>query len=90
MGKTVFQSVKRVIYNSLCNPNSDIYKSWFNNGMQIVLSKGYITGAVTSCFVNLGIGIKSVIIWVVALVIKFGLEIYCERYKPKDLMNLRD
>lgn len=90
MGKTVFQSIKRVIYNSICNPNSDIYKSWFNNGMQIVLSKGYISAAVMSCFVDLGIGIKSVVVWAVALIIKFGLEVYCERFKPKDLMNLRD
>lgn len=90
MGKTVFQSIKRVIYNSLCDPKSDIYKAWFNNGMQVVLSKGYITGAVSSCFLNIGIGIKSVIIWVVALVIKFGLEVYCEKYKPQDLMKLRD
>ena len=90
MGKTVFQSLKRVVYNSICNPNSDIYKSWFNNGMQIVLSKGYITAAVMSCFANLGIGIKSIIVWAVALIIKLGLEVYCERFKPKDLMNLRD
>lgn len=90
IGKTTFQSIKRVIYNSLCNPSSDIYKSWFNNGMQVVLSKGYITTAVISCFAHLGIGIKSIIVWVAALVVKFGLEVYCDRYKPKDLMNLRD
>jgi len=90
VGKTVFASAKRVVYNSICNPKSDIYKSWFNNGMQVVLSKGYITAAVTSAFVDLGLGVRSVIIWIVALIIKFGLEVYCERFKPLDLMNLRE
>ncbi|MEZ4805379.1 MAG: hypothetical protein R2852_07820 [Bacteroidia bacterium] len=53
VGITVFQSVKRVVYNSLCNPDSEIYKTWFNNGMHMVLSKGYIKTAVISCLVSL-------------------------------------
>ena len=89
VGKTVFQSVKRVVYNSLCNPNSDIYKVWFDNGMQVVLSKGYIRTTVISCLINLGIGIKMIAASIIALVIKFGIEVYCERYKPKGIMDIR-
>lgn len=90
VGKTVFQSVKRVIYNSLCDTKSEIYKAWFTNGAAaMVLSKGYIRTAVVSSLANIGIGIKMIIAYVVTLVMKFGLEIYCEHYKPADLMELR-
>lgn len=89
VGKTVFQSVKRVLYNSLCDPQSEIYQVWFKNGMGMVLNKNYIRGAVIAMFTGLGIGIKMLTASVIALVMKFGLEVYCEKYKPTDLMALR-
>lgn len=89
VGKTVFQSVKRVIYSSLCDPKSEIYKVWYNNGMAIVLSKNYIRTAVVMYLANLGIGFKLITASVIALIMKFGLEVYCEKYKPADLMELR-
>jgi len=89
VGQTVFNSVKRVVYNSLCSPDSEIYKTWFNNGMQMVLSKGYIRSAVLSCLVSLGIGIKMIAVSIIALIIKFGIEVYCEKYKPIGLMEIR-
>lgn len=89
VGKTVFKSVRRVIYNSLCSSDSEIYKTWFNNGMKMVLDKKYIRTAVISVLTSFGIGIKMLAATIVALVIKFGIEIYCEQYKPSDLMKLR-
>jgi hypothetical protein len=90
VGMTVFQSIKRVIYNSLCNPTSEIYKTWFNNGMQLILSKGYIKTAVITCLVNLGIGLQLIGASIIALITKFGIEVYCEKYKPVSLMKIRD
>lgn len=89
VGKTVFKSIKRVIYNSLCDKESEIYKTWFENGMKMVLSKGYIRTAVLSCFANLGIGIKLLAASIISLIIKLGLEVYCEHNKPTELMELR-
>lgn len=89
VGLTVFQSIKRVVYNSLCNPQSDIYKAWFNNGAGMVLSKGYIRTAVLTCLVNLGIGIKLIAASIIALIVKFGIEVYCTKYKPIGLMEIR-
>lgn len=60
VGQTVFSSVKRVLYNSLCNKDSEIYKAWFNNGLHYVLNKKYIYTAVTTCLIHLGIGIKMI------------------------------
>lgn len=90
VGKTVFQSIRRVIYNSLCDPKSEIYKAWFTNGLpSLVLSKGYIRTAIATALVNIGVGTKMIVAYVVALVMRLGLEIYCEHYKPSDLMELR-
>lgn len=89
VGRTVFQSVKRVLYNSLCDPKSEIYQIWYNNGMKIILSKNYIRNAVLACLAHIGIGIKMISASIIALIIKFGLEVYCYKYKPSDLMELR-
>lgn len=89
VGITVYQSVKRVIYKSLCDKESEIYKIWYTNGMGIILSKGYISSAVLNCFNNIGIGMKLLSASVIALILKFGLEVYCEKNKPSDLMELR-
>lgn len=89
VGKTLFQSIKRTLYRSLCDPESDIYKAWFTNGIQMVLSKKYISTAVIGILTSLGIGIKLIATSVIALVIKFGIEVYCTHNKPTGIMELR-
>lgn len=86
VGRTVFDSVRRVLWRSLCEPNSDIYKAWFNGGMKVVLNKFYIGSIVGGVLAGIGIGIKALVISVVAIVIKFGIEVYCDRYKPNGIM----
>jgi len=90
VGLTVYQSIKRVIYNSLCNPESEIYKAWFTNGISVFLSKGYIKTAVTSCLIGLGIGINLIAASIIALITKFGIEVFCEKNKPFMLMDIRN
>ncbi len=88
-GKTVFQSLKRVIYNSLCDPKSEVYQAWFKNGLGVVLDKKYITSAIVASLTGLGIGFKALAISGVALVLRFGLDVYCEHYKPTGIMEVR-
>lgn len=89
VGLTVFESVKRVLYNSLCNPESEIYKVWYNNGMQLVLSKGYIKSTIISSLVNIGFGFSMIAASIIALVTKFGIEVYCTKYKPIYVSEIR-
>lgn len=89
VGKTIFNSVKRVIYNSICDKESEIYKAWYENGMKLILSKGYIKSIVITSLVNIGIGLKMLTASIISLIIRFGLDVYCEHYKPTDLMELR-
>ncbi|GET46598.1 hypothetical protein [Capnocytophaga felis] len=90
VGITIFESVKRVIYNSLCSQESEIYKIWYTNGMSVVLGKKYIISTVVSILMNMGIGIKMLIASIIALITKFGIEVYCEKYKPIYVSEIRN
>lgn len=90
VGITIFESIKRVIYNSLCNQESEIYKIWYTNGMSVVLDKKYIISTVMSILMNMGIGIKMLIASIIALITKFGIEVYCEKYKPIYVSEIRN
>src|SRR5690606_15415513 len=86
VGRTIFSSVKRVLWRSLCDPSSEIYQTWFHKGMGVVLNKLYIGTAVTSALADIGIGIKAIAVPIVALIIKFGIEVYCTKYQPTGIM----
>lgn len=88
-GKTVFKSFKRTIYNSICDPKSQVYKMWNEKIVGAVFDIKYLIGAITLTLSNSYIGIKALIVTASALVIRFGLDIYCEHYKPKGLMDTR-
>jgi len=45
---------------------------------------------VTACLIHLGIGMKMIAASIIALIMKFGIEVYCDRYKPISLMEIRD
>jgi hypothetical protein len=90
LGRTTFRSFKRVLWRSLCDPTSEVYKAWFSQGLACVLDRKYYAIAVSAMLVDLGIGIKALAVSATALVIKFGLEVYCDRFKPDFVMDGRD
>jgi hypothetical protein len=45
---------------------------------------------VAATFLHLGIGIKALAVSATALVIKFGIEVYCDRYRPEFVMEERN
>jgi len=88
-GKSFFTSLKLVIWKSLCDPQSEIYKAWYTNGMAQVLSKKYYAAVVAAALVDLGFAAKAAAVPVTALLMKMGLEIYCERFKPGEILDGR-
>lgn len=88
-GKTIFSSFKRVIYNSICDPKSEVYKAWYTNGISFVLDKKYIITAVVGALSKINMCVKALIVSAIALVLRFGLDIYCEHYKPKGVLEIR-
>ncbi|MHA4896920.1 hypothetical protein ACXZ1K_19380 [Pedobacter sp. PWIIR3] len=87
VGKTLFSSMKRVVYNSICDKDSEIYKEWYQGGLTTVTSM--ITVLVADAFHSLNIAIRGIIVTVSALIIKFGIAIYCEHNKPSGILDLR-
>ena len=88
-GKTAFASFKRVLYNSICDPKSEVYKGWYTNAVGLVSDKKFITGAVIATLSGIGIGTIALIISAVALLLRFGLDVYCDMYKPAGVTEIR-
>jgi hypothetical protein len=45
--------------------------------------------AVAAALVHMGIGIKALAVSAVALIMKFGIEVYCDRFRPEFIMEVR-
>jgi hypothetical protein len=88
-GKSFFASLKLVIWKSLCDPQSEIYKAWYTNGMAHILSKKYYAIIVSAALVDLGFAAKAAAVPVTALLMKMGIEVYCERFKPGEILDGR-
>ena len=89
LGRTVMGSIRRVLWRSLCDPDSDLYKAWVHEGMGVVLSKKYVAAALTASLTGLGIGLKALAVSAAALVMRFGLEVFCDGYAPEAIMTPR-
>lgn len=55
----------------------------------VVIDKKYITTAIAVALTGSGIGIMALVISAAALVLRFGLDIYCDRYKPSGITEFR-
>lgn len=88
-GRSFFASLKLVIWKALCDPQSEIYKAWYTNGMANVLSKKYYAMVVTAALIDLGFAAKAVAVPATALLMKLGIEVYCDRYRPGEILDGR-
>jgi hypothetical protein len=57
--------------------------------MAHVLSKKYYAIAVSADLIDLGFAAQAVAIPVTALLMKLGVEVYCERNKPGEILDAR-
>lgn len=87
VGKTLFKSIRRTIYKSICDKDSEVYKSWYAGSFTGITS--LISVIVADAFHSLNIAVKTLVVTVTALILKFGLNVYCEHYKPNDMIALR-
>jgi hypothetical protein len=90
LGSKVFSSVKLVVWKSLCDPESEVYKSWYSSGVKTILGKRYLTTAVVAALSGYNIGIWGVTVYVTALLFKMGIEVYCDVYQPTSIMSSRE
>jgi hypothetical protein len=80
--KTYSISAKKVFHESLCNPESDIYKFWNNNVVQLLLSKKAIGAMLVSCLA-FKLDTRLLAASFIALVFKFGVEVFCEKCRSR-------
>lgn len=86
IGRTITDAMKRVVWRSLCDPESDVYKMWCTNGMMAVLDRKMIAGAVVAMLAGMKIGAYTLAVAVAALVFKMGLEVFCEVARPNGVL----
>ncbi len=90
LGRTIFSSVRRVIWSSLCDSESEVYKLWSSGAVAAVFDKKYIAGAVTAALIGQSLGYKMLAVTFTALVMKLGIDMFCEIYHPENIMSARD
>lgn len=89
VGNIVFRGIRRKVYRYICDEKSDVYQAWLKGGLNAILSEGYVASAVVSALADLRILIGSVAVGTTALLIKNGINNFCDKNKPKTLMALR-
>lgn len=89
VGRTVFDAAKQVVWRSLCDPKNDVYKLWFESGVQAVVNKKVVGGAVVAALGGLTIGWFALAAALTAMIFKVGLDVFCEVSKPQGLMIAR-
>lgn len=90
VGRTVVDAAKEVVWRSLCDPDSDVYKLWFESGLQAVVNKKVVGGAVVLALSGMSIGWMTLAATLTAMVFKMGLEVFCEVAKPQSLLVARN
>ena len=85
-GRTLIGSVKKVLWRAICDENSTVYKMWFEHGMMAVLDKKLISAAVIASLAQMKIGYFALAVSVTAILLKTGIEVFCDRFEPLDLM----
>lgn len=86
VGKTVFEAAKEVVWRSLCDPENDVYKLWNEAGVQAVVNKKVVGGAVVAALGGLTIGWLGLGAVLTAMIFKMGLNVFCEMSEPQMLM----
>lgn len=84
-GKKVIETVKRVGWRSVCDPESEIYNLW-KNQVPDIFNKGYFASAVAASCAKFSIGLPILAIGVVAILMKYSATEFCESFNPQDIM----
>ncbi len=89
VGRTTFAILRRIAWKTFCKPSSPIYKLW-SNRVPKVFNEGYFSAAIVSAFGDFKIGLPMIASGILALIMKYSAEEFCDISKPKGLMIGRD
>lgn len=88
-GEKVVETVKRIGWRAVCDPDSEIFNLW-NNQIPEIFNKGYFASAVAATCAKFSIGLPILAAGVVAILMKYSAAEFCERYQPRDIMIPRN
>jgi len=89
IGRTTFSVLRRIAWKTFCKPSSPIYKLW-SGRVPKVFNEGYFSAAIVSALSDFRIGVPMIASGILALIMKYSAEEFCEISKPKGLMIGRD
>lgn len=89
IGKTTFALLRRVAWRTLCAEDSSVYKLW-SKRVPKVFNEGYLSASIVTALSDLRIGVPLIASGLVALVMRYTAEEFCEISKPKGVMISRD
>lgn len=89
LGRTIMSAAKRVAWRSVCDPESEVYKMWFTHGMMAVLDRKLMAIAIAAALSGMRIGAYALAVSVTAVILKMGLEVFCELSRPEGIMSQR-
>lgn len=89
VGGVVFSGMKRKVYRYICDEESEVYQAWLHGGLDAILSKGFVASAVVSAMAELRIIFGAVAVGVTAMLLRSGINNFCEQNRPNSLMSLR-
>lgn len=87
-GKKFTLALKRVVWKCLCDQKSDLYQAW-SQGLAIVHDKKYISCAVVTTLADNKIGSAMIAASIIALAVRFGVNVFCELFEPETIMDKR-
>jgi hypothetical protein len=90
LGRTIYNATKRVVWRSLCDPESEVYKMWCTQGMMALIDKKFLAAAVVAALSGMRLGAYALAVYVSAMIFKVGLEVFCQVAKPEGIMIGRD
>ena len=88
LGKRVKGFVKRVIWRTVCDPDSPIYKAW-SVKLPEVYGVSYFASAVATAFQNFRIGVPVLAAGVIAIMMKSMATEFCQATSPTPVMDTR-
>ena len=88
-GKVVGLAIKKSLHKCLCDPESETHKIFVEFGLKGILNKWSLPSAIIACFCDLKIGVISLAIPITALIMKLGLDTFCELYPVDSIMEQR-
>ena len=88
-GKKIVETMKRISWRAICDPESQIYILW-SKQVSEVFNKGYFAVALAVTCAQYSIGLPIIATGVVAIIMKYSAVEFCERFRPNDIMIARD